>query len=160
MVYVITDCCGAVKIGHTQNMHQRMLTLQTSAHKELIALMTIETGSKNEDRRLEKALHTHFRTKRIVLQNGHITEWFEDSIFEKISNTDFLSEVFNECRLAGKPIIHFGLPDAIWGDVVRERTKRLSNVNLYEETENERVKAFRKSEKAHLFRSRNITLQT
>lgn len=107
MVYVITDGSPYVKIGFTQSLSSRICTLQSGNPAPLNVLMTFETDSLKNDKRLEKCIHNEFRLKRVVFDSGHETEWFDKSILVILGECcDFVKHISNKYNLSFKIVCH------------------------------------------------------
>ena len=93
MVYVVTDWSGAVKIGYARQLSQRMVAMQTGNPRQIEVLMTMETESLETDRKLEKLFHSEFGNQAIKFEDGHVTEWFDDSVLSYIcdNTAEFIS---------------------------------------------------------------------
>ena len=84
MVYIVTDDSGAVKIGVAKQFKSRLFTLQTGNPRLIRPLVTFETDSLSNDMKLEKILHDNFSDCRIILKNGLVSEWFDDSVLKDV----------------------------------------------------------------------------
>ena len=142
MVYVITDGSGYVKIGATNQLKQRLITIQTGNPRPITVLFTFETDTLREDRVLEKALHNEFVQFRLSFDNGFISEWFTDKVLDRLNaSDDFVKYI---CDKYGFPRItaHTGIS---YADVEARRTEKLktvmSSLNVYETQKQEDVVA-------------------
>ena len=61
---------GPIKIGVTDNIEKRLVTLQTGNYEKLKVIFTFETEEPEESRKWERIFHRQFRHQRL---NG---EWF------------------------------------------------------------------------------------
>ena len=84
MVYIVTDDSGYVKIGVAKQFKPRLVTLQTGNPRLIRPLATFETDSLSNDKKLEKILHDNFSDRRIILKNGFVSEWFDDSVLNDV----------------------------------------------------------------------------
>ena len=89
MVYIVTDGSGYVKIGVASQLKSRLINIQTGNPRLIRALMTFETDSLKNDRKLEKILHNEFRKYRVIFDDGHETEWFDDTVMNKMTEQRF-----------------------------------------------------------------------
>lgn len=107
MVYVITDGSPFVKIGVTQNMSGRLATLQSGNPNPLDVLMTFETDSMKNDRKLEKCIHNEFRLQRLVFDNGHETEWFDQTVLVTLGECcNFVKHISDKYNLSFEITCH------------------------------------------------------
>lgn len=84
MVYIVTDDSGAVKIGVAKQFKSRLVAMQSGNPRLIRPLVTFETDSLSNDRKLEKILHDNFSDRRIVLESGLVSEWFDDSVLNEV----------------------------------------------------------------------------
>lgn len=101
MVYVVTDWTGFVKIGVTHQMQRRIPCIQTGNPRKIDVLITFETESLKQDKKLERIFHVEFRKERVVFDDGHETEWFKDSILDFLlkRTTEFIDYIKEKYEL-------------------------------------------------------------
>lgn len=149
MVYVITDGSGYVKIGATNQLKQRLITIQTGNPRPITVLFTFETDTLREDRMLEKALHNEFVQFRLSFDNGFISEWFDDKVLDRLSVSDdfieYICDKYGFLRITA----HTGIS---YADVEVRRSEKLKTVmyslNIYGSQEQEEQDVVQTKEEA------------
>lgn len=142
MVYVITDGSGYVKIGATNQLKQRLITIQTGNPRPITVLFTFETDTLREDRMLEKALHNEFVQFRLSFDNGFISEWFTGKVLDRLNASDdfikYICDKYGFTRITA----HTGIS---YADVEVRRSEKLktvmSSLNVYETQKQEEIVA-------------------
>ncbi len=65
IVYFVQAGDGPIKIGITDNLENRIISLQTSNHEKINVLYSIDGHPKEKARKIEKHYHQHFEYQHI-----------------------------------------------------------------------------------------------
>lgn len=106
------DTYGYQKLGISIDPVHRMYTYNTGdppgirLEKRYNKLWRVKATNTKELRQIEQTIHTHFQEKRLIRENGSLTEWFELSIDELCKFMQKQDFVIEELSLDEIEVIH------------------------------------------------------